>query len=99
MRKLAIGVPADVTVEYTRKVPTQGSEAPLEPVTLQMGNVVLQTGKGPVQAAEALVRRGFAAVQVRSHRIMPGTLPQLTAGPAMYGRDLQLLVSDQILSL
>lgn len=67
MRKLAIGCTADVSLEYSRKVTTQGPEPPLEPVTLQMGNIVLHTAKGAVQAAQALVRRGFATLQVRAH--------------------------------
>lgn len=64
LRKLCIGADVDVSLEYSRKVVPTNAELPLEPLTLQMGNIVVPTARGLQQLAELIVRRGFAVVQV-----------------------------------
>jgi hypothetical protein len=57
-----------VTLDFTRKVPPppeSTAAARAAEVVIQLGNVEVPTKRAPQQLAEMIVRRGFAAVQVR----------------------------------
>ena len=69
VRATCIGAQCTVTLEYTRKVPPpldSNAAARAAEVNLQFGNIEVPTKRGPQQLAEMVVRRGFAALQVRT---------------------------------
>jgi hypothetical protein len=67
LRKLCIGTSVSGSIEFQRAIPPSlNSDGPQQALELQMGNAIFSTPRGPQQLAEAVVRRGFASVQVRA---------------------------------
>ena len=63
LRRHLIGQDVDVRIEYSRKVTPTNADGPTDNVVIQSGNVSFSSAQGPQEAAEMVVRRGFANVQ------------------------------------
>lgn len=78
LRKLCIGAAVGGSLEFTRTIPPSlDPERSQQPVELQLGNAFISTPRGPQQLAEALVRRGYATVQVSLSRKASGNLSRV----------------------